>query len=321
MSTIHGLSHKAIKHFRDKPAALAVYWIYCSRTNNEGVAWPSLRGLAESTGWNTTTVSKARKWLVEHGALERVSDYVRKAWRALPDADRRKAVGLDKSEYYRVTGTIEIDGTRHDLLYFGGHTVVDGFDNERAESPVLDAAELDADVDVPPGRTSTPSNIDAVDHLRGGTELDSNSQLDSTNQLDTTTSTSSSVDDDDEQSRMRAKVFQSYHANIGALTPIISDDLKDFIQEYGAQWVIDAIETSARNGARSIAYVTKVLQNWERHGRHAERPATPKGTGPVARPAVAAVGSGPSPHPHRSSVPRPPDAPDFITQMRRAGKL
>ena len=171
MGIINGHSHKAIKYFRDEPAALAVYWIYCSRVNNEGVAWPSIRGLAESTGWSKQTVTNARKWLVERGALEPVADYTRPQWRNLPPAEQNKKKGLNRSEYYRVTGIIYIDGTRYDLLYIPGHTP---------------ASELEVP-DVLPGRTPTVQDAYAVGRLPDRTELSISPELSTSPELDTTT--------------------------------------------------------------------------------------------------------------------------------------
>jgi len=182
MSVIHGTSHKAIKFFREFPAAMAVYWIYVSRANNEGVAWPSVRGLRADTGWSTDPTMDARKWLVDHEALEEVKDYVRPKWRKLDDATKARLLNLDQAQYYRPTGKIVIDGKEYDLLYYGG-----------TESSDIDESESDQSPDVPPRRTSTPPNIDAVEHPPGGTELGiSISELD-TNQSEDNSKTLSAT--------------------------------------------------------------------------------------------------------------------------------
>ena len=112
MSTIHGGSTKALRAMRDKPAALSVYWDYCARRNHEGVAFPSLRGLASDTGWAINTCDEARTWLVACGALVEVQGYIRPQWRNLVDGDQRRRLALDKARYYRVTGWIVISGKR-----------------------------------------------------------------------------------------------------------------------------------------------------------------------------------------------------------------
>lgn len=160
-SVIHGKSHEALKFLRSKPATLAVFWIYASRTNNEGMAWPSLRGLAQDTGWSVDTCKDARKWLVEHGALERVTEYIRPDWRKLEEKDRTKRVNLDRTEYYRPTGYIEIAEKRYHMLYFG----------QQEPSTIEEVPP-----DVLPRRTSAASDMQP-----GSTELSTNeSELDTT---------------------------------------------------------------------------------------------------------------------------------------------
>jgi hypothetical protein len=116
-STIHGQSHQAIKHFRDNPAALAIYWIYCSRVNEDNVAWPSLAGLARDTGWSRQACQNARVWLISHGALRVVEKYVRPEWLKLAESTQKRKVNLDRSIYLRPTGLIEADDKTYHLLY------------------------------------------------------------------------------------------------------------------------------------------------------------------------------------------------------------
>jgi hypothetical protein len=171
MPAIHGKSHQVIKHFRKKPAALAVYWIYVSRANYENVSFPSVSGLGRDTGWNRDTCAAARKWLVEHGALELVKDYVRPKWRDLPKKELQIKKHLDRSEYYRPTGKLIIDGVVHNLLYFGGE---ESSNIEEELTP-----EPNTPPDVPPRRLSNASTDDDTDGRQNGTELDSISELDS----------------------------------------------------------------------------------------------------------------------------------------------
>jgi hypothetical protein len=172
---IHGKSHTALKYFRKTPAALAVYWIYLARSNQDGVAWPSLAGLAKETGWNKATCQEAREFLVKHHALEHVTDYVRPSWRKLEPKKQLRQLNLDKSEYYHPTGYIDVGSKRHWLLYFGGETESD------IDEPAPFEGEND---DVLPRRTSTASTIDGVDHRRHRTELNTISELDSKNTED-----------------------------------------------------------------------------------------------------------------------------------------
>lgn len=160
MSTIHGKSTKALHLFRDQPAALAVYWIYCARRNHEGVAFPSLRGLVRDTGWSINPCREAREWLLECEALEIVVEYVRPEWRKLPEADRKHLIDFDKTEYYRVTGRIVMDEQTFDMLYAPGNDAID---------------------DVSLHETADVSRHDTSHHdiSHGDTELDSIGELDS----------------------------------------------------------------------------------------------------------------------------------------------
>jgi hypothetical protein len=161
--TIHGKSHEAIKAFRKKSAALTVYWVYVSRMNNEGVTWPSVSRIAKDTGWNKNTCLDARSYLVSIQALERVTDYTRPDWRTLePQALARKR-NFDKSEYYRPTGYVLMNGKRLPMLYNGAD----------------EATSLEEKVsDVPQNMTSSETGRQApVDVKNCGTVLDSFSVL------------------------------------------------------------------------------------------------------------------------------------------------
>jgi hypothetical protein len=150
---IHGKSHEAIKSFRKTPAALAVYWIYASRMNNEGVTWPSLPRLAKDTGWNKNTCHEARNFLVACGALERVEGYIRPDWRKLTPQELTRVRNFDKSEYYRPTGYINVSGKRVPMLYNGADE---------------DSALEEQSSDVLLGRTSAVGGHPVVADIRSG---------------------------------------------------------------------------------------------------------------------------------------------------------
>lgn len=170
--TIHGLSHKAIASFREKSASLAVYWIYVSRMNNEGVAWPSSASLAKTTDWNKAACLEGRAFLVTHQALERVEGYVRPDWRKLDDKALKRKLSLDRAEYYRPTGYIllgEDKAEKYWLLYNGGD-----------EESDIDSHAYDGKNH----RPSAVSTVGAADSRPNQPELDSSLHLDSSFQLD-----------------------------------------------------------------------------------------------------------------------------------------
>jgi len=179
MSSIHGLSHKAISAFRDKPAALAVYWIYVSRTNVDGVAWPTLRGLVRDTGWSINACKEARKWLVEHGALETIDEYIRPKWRKLEGLEKTHVRNLDQSEYYKVTGTIMVDTIELDMLYFGGNEDSDIEDDNPDDYTHVSPHDTSVRIVTPVADVSPQPTSVGTQQARRDTELGISINLDS----------------------------------------------------------------------------------------------------------------------------------------------
>ena len=68
----------------------------------------------------------------------------------------------------------------------------------------------------------------------------------------------------------RPTVYTLYEQNIGTLTPIIADQIKDAEAEYTTSWLEDAIRAAVENNARSWRYIIKVLERWQEEGKHHE---------------------------------------------------
>jgi DNA replication protein len=62
-------------------------------------------------------------------------------------------------------------------------------------------------------------------------------------------------------------VFTLYEQNIGMLTPMIADELRDAEKLYPPDWIRDAIRESALHNKRNIKYILKILENWSVEGR------------------------------------------------------
>jgi DNA replication protein len=62
-------------------------------------------------------------------------------------------------------------------------------------------------------------------------------------------------------------IFIAYEENIGLLTPMIADELKDAERTYPADWIRDAIREAALHNKRNIRYITKILETWSAEGR------------------------------------------------------
>ncbi len=134
---IHGSSHKVLHLMRDPAPTLAVYWNYVARVNGDNVAWPSLKRLAEDTGWGTTAIADARQWLIDHKALEPVENYVRPLWRDLKPQPLTRKRNFDRALYFRPTGYIVVEGIQYDLLYVARNQEADRPDKPQVESDDL----------------------------------------------------------------------------------------------------------------------------------------------------------------------------------------
>jgi len=65
----------------------------------------------------------------------------------------------------------------------------------------------------------------------------------------------------------RPNVFRLYEENIGPLTPLIADALKDAEDTYAPEWIVEAIDLAAKNNKRSWSYCQAILRRWKEEGR------------------------------------------------------
>ena len=65
----------------------------------------------------------------------------------------------------------------------------------------------------------------------------------------------------------RPNVFKLYEENIGPLTPLIADALKDAEEIYSEEWIADAIELAVKNNKRNWKYCEAILKRWKEEGR------------------------------------------------------
>ena len=59
----------------------------------------------------------------------------------------------------------------------------------------------------------------------------------------------------------RPNIFVLYEQNIGALTPLIVEQLEDAAKEFPPEWIEFAFAEAVKQNARSWAYVKKILDN------------------------------------------------------------
>ena len=65
----------------------------------------------------------------------------------------------------------------------------------------------------------------------------------------------------------RPNLFNLYEQNIGPLTPMIADRLREAQEAYPAAWIEDAIRIAVENNVRKWSYVQAILDDWQRRGR------------------------------------------------------
>ncbi len=85
----------------------------------------------------------------------------------------------------------------------------------------------------------------------------------------------------------RPDIFTLYEQNIGPLTPILSERLKDSEKLYPAAWVEEAFAEAVNYNRRSWAYIARILENWAANGRERnqanEQRARPAASPPAQR--------------------------------------
>lgn len=63
-------------------------------------------------------------------------------------------------------------------------------------------------------------------------------------------------------------IFTLYEQNIGMLTPMIADELRDAEKMYPQGWIADAVREAVLYNKRNIRYIMKILENWAAEGKH-----------------------------------------------------
>ena len=66
-------------------------------------------------------------------------------------------------------------------------------------------------------------------------------------------------------------IFRLYEENIGPLTPLIADTLRDAEKEFPEDWIRHAVAIAVQNNVRKWNYIEAILRSWQDGGRD-ERP-------------------------------------------------
>jgi DnaD/phage-associated family protein len=66
-------------------------------------------------------------------------------------------------------------------------------------------------------------------------------------------------------------IFQLYEENIGPITPMLADALKDIEVAYPEIWIEEAFQIAVENNKRSLKYIEAILKRWHEGGKNGRR--------------------------------------------------
>ena len=69
----------------------------------------------------------------------------------------------------------------------------------------------------------------------------------------------------------RPTLYGLYEENIGVLTPMIVDAIREAEAEFPNDWIEDAMRYAVERNARNWRYIRKVLDSWRHEGRRSEK--------------------------------------------------
>jgi DnaD/phage-associated family protein len=62
-------------------------------------------------------------------------------------------------------------------------------------------------------------------------------------------------------------IFTVYEENIGMLTPLTSEEIKDALTQYPEEWLRDAILEAVNANKRNWRYIERILESWTTEGK------------------------------------------------------
>jgi DnaD/phage-associated family protein len=70
-----------------------------------------------------------------------------------------------------------------------------------------------------------------------------------------------------EETAKSPNIFALYEQNIGMLTPMIAEDLREAEKLYPSQWIQDAFKEAVTLNKRNWRYIARILERWATEGR------------------------------------------------------
>ena len=75
------------------------------------------------------------------------------------------------------------------------------------------------------------------------------------------------LDDTWAGSAQRPNAYALYEQNIGMLTPLVSEQIRQAEETYPAEWIEEAIEEAVTANVRNWRYISRILERWEIQGK------------------------------------------------------
>jgi len=65
----------------------------------------------------------------------------------------------------------------------------------------------------------------------------------------------------------RPTIYELYEQNVGLLTPLLAEELREAAESYPAPWIEDAFREAVAQNKRNWRYVLRILETWASRGR------------------------------------------------------
>ena len=65
----------------------------------------------------------------------------------------------------------------------------------------------------------------------------------------------------------RPNIFVIYEQNVGLMTPLIADQLRDMEKSYPPDWIDEAFTIAVSRNKRALRYIQTILKRWETEGK------------------------------------------------------
>jgi len=65
----------------------------------------------------------------------------------------------------------------------------------------------------------------------------------------------------------RPNIFLLYEQNIGMITPMLAEKLRQAERDYPENWIRDAFSLTVERNIHNWAYISRILQDWAEHGK------------------------------------------------------